>query len=261
MLIAHISDLHISATYDPNGLVRPDAVERARRLVADLAAFRPKIDLVVLTGDNSNDGLAADYDLLKQVLAPLEMPVLPIPGNHDARGPMRSAFPDLPYADETFLHYEWREGPVRIIALDSHVPGEVGGRLCAQRLAWLESRLSLPFEGETLVALHHPPCPTRMGVLDAATLMEGADTLAALMALNDRPVTLLCGHLHRPITCLWKGVNVRAAGSPAFMFDLSVDALNTPDVVDSPYSYAIHFIDGNGGHIIHRHEVDMPVLS
>ncbi|MGG2362249.1 phosphodiesterase, partial [Salmonella enterica] len=92
------------------------------------------------------------------MLARLAAPLLPIPGNHDARGAMRAAFAELSlFRDDRFLHFAVDLGPVRVIGLDSLEPGKVEGRLCPDRLAWLDARLAEAPGRPTLIALHHPP--------------------------------------------------------------------------------------------------------
>lgn len=252
MRIAHLSDLHVLVRPLGTGLVRGDAVARARALVADVAAFSPRIDAVAITGDLTEDGDEADYALVRDLLSALDMPVLVVPGNHDRRAPMRAAFGDLPFEGPHFLHYETRIETTRFLALDSLSSGEIGGRLCAVRLAWIADKLSEPFDGDTVLLIHHPPCRTATGVLDDATLVEGSEALRALLARLHRPAYILCGHLHRPIHCLWDRSLVSVATSTAFQFVLDIDALRMPALSEEPFAYSVHIVDGTGSHIIQR---------
>src|ERR1700688_3322452 len=92
VLIAQISDLHIKP---PGSLAygRVDTASALARCVVALNAFRPKPDLVVISGDLADTPTAEEYDHLKRVLAPLKLPFVGIPGNHDSRQMMRAAFP------------------------------------------------------------------------------------------------------------------------------------------------------------------------
>ncbi|RST83872.1 serine/threonine protein phosphatase [Aquibium carbonis] len=252
MRIAHLSDLHVLVDPTGRGLVRGDAVSRARALVADVAALAPKIDVVAITGDLTDDGEEADYALVRDLLAPLDVPVLAVPGNHDLRVPMRAAFDAAAYEDPFFLHHEAVLGSTRFLALDSLSAGEVGGRLCPARLDWIAGKLSRPFEGDTFLLIHHPPCPTATGVLDDAILIEGNAELRAILAGLERPAHILCGHLHRPIQCLWDRSLVSVATSTAFQFALEIDAERQPPLSDEPFAYRIHIVDGTGTHVIQR---------
>lgn len=100
MLISHLSDIHLFAKESNSQLIRPDIAQALRCIVADIAAFEPAIDAVVLTGDLTESGTPEDYALLRQLLAPLSAKVLAIPGNHDLRSNFRQAFKDiLPFDD------------------------------------------------------------------------------------------------------------------------------------------------------------------
>ena len=94
MLIAHISDFHVFADAPETALVRTDAADAARKVVADIAAHQPVFDAVIFTGDLVDGGSTADYALMKDILAPLHMPIFVVPGNHDKRDSMRAAFQD-----------------------------------------------------------------------------------------------------------------------------------------------------------------------
>src|SRR5204863_3477551 len=91
MLIAHITDTHITA---PGTLLMGivDTASALERAVASLNRLDPSPDITVLTGDLVESGASEEYAHLRALLAPLRMPVFAIPGNHDAREPMREAF-------------------------------------------------------------------------------------------------------------------------------------------------------------------------
>ena len=95
-------------------------------------ALDPRPDVVLATGDLVEGGKPEEYALLRLLLAPLAMPVHLIPGNHDARDALREAFADHAYLPPTgFLHYTIETLPVRLIALDTLVPGKTTRRACA----------------------------------------------------------------------------------------------------------------------------------
>src|SRR5258706_7553098 len=95
--IAQISDLHIRR---PGALAygRVDTAKALERCVAALNEFRPRPDLVVISGDLADTPTAEEYTYLKRLLAPLQLPFIGIPGNHDSRELMRAAFPSACYA-------------------------------------------------------------------------------------------------------------------------------------------------------------------
>src|SRR3979490_1305457 len=160
MLIAQISDMHVKA--DGELLYgRIDTAGFVERAVAHVGALDPRPDVVLATGDLVEGGKPEEYARLRRLLAPLAMPVHLIPGNHDAREALREAFADPAYLPPTgFLHYTIETLPVRLIALDTLVPGKGYGALCRERLDWLEARRIYNDQPTTHI-LAHPPveCP------------------------------------------------------------------------------------------------------
>src|SRR5438105_7129210 len=170
MLIAHITDTHITA---PGTLLMGivDTASALERAVASLNRLDPSPDITVLTGDLVESGASEEYRHLRSLLAPLRMPVFAIPGNHDAREPMREAFAGDAYLPrQGFLNYVIEDYPLRIIALDTLVPGEGGGVMCSERLYWLEDALAEAPDRPTLMLMHHPPFVTGIGRMDQAGL-------------------------------------------------------------------------------------------
>ncbi|HYH17632.1 MAG TPA: phosphodiesterase [Azospirillum sp.] len=219
MLIAQITDLHVTArgtrvfgTVDTNA--------HLTAAVAHLNALDPRPDLVLATGDLVNGPKPGEYEMLMELLAPLEMPLRVIPGNHDDRESLRALFPALPRAGE-FLHHTVEEGAVRVILLDTQVPGAVHGELCAERLDWLAARLAEAPERPTLIAMHHHPFTSGMAGLDRIGC-RGADGLAELLAGHGNVLAVVCGHVHRPITTRWAGTVASSAPSTAHQFALTL---------------------------------------
>ena len=256
MILAHISDLHIAIGTPETSLVRPDANARAVRLF-ELLSCQPRIDLVAISGDLCDTGTPEDYIFLRNLLDALPMPWVIVPGNHDRRGAMRTVFSDLPFADDHSLSYVYCDKDVRIVALDSTVPGAAQGQLRPQDLTWLEACLARPFDGPTFVMLHHPPCLTRMGMADKAILMEGADTLKALLDAQPQPVTILCGHMHRPFETCFGQSRVFGSGSTAFEFQFVPDTIVEPAITREPYGFQLHLLQpaptpAEASHVVHR---------
>lgn len=96
-----------------------------------------------------------------------------------------------------FLHYTIEAGGLRIVVLDTVVPGEGGGELCAARLAWLKEQLA-QHKVPTVIAMHHPPFATGIAHMDAISL-KGADAFEEIVAGHAQVRRIVCGHLHRAI--------------------------------------------------------------
>src|ERR1700730_7841617 len=152
--IAQISDLHIKS---PGVLAygRVDTAQALERCVAALNEFRPRPDLVVISGDLADTPTAEEYEHLKRLLAQLELPFVGIPGNHDSRELMRAAFPDADYAFASgSLNQRGEIGGLDLVLLDSNVAGKPHGELDAATLQWLDATLAALPDRPALQFLH-----------------------------------------------------------------------------------------------------------
>lgn len=253
MFIAHISDFHVFADAPETSLVRPDAEAAARKVVADIVAANPPFDAVCFTGDLVDGGSEADYALLKDILAPIKVPIFLVPGNHDRRDTLRAAFRErLDFAAGSTLHYEAAIGHVRILALDTLVEGQIAGALDAAQLAWLEERLAKVTQGPTLLLMHHPAFPSGIRGLDDMALIEGREALGRLVMAYPGTLRILTGHIHRPFHAIWNGAYCAVGGSPAFQHQLDLDpTAPEPGSVAEPYAYFIHRLDAAGTLTVH----------
>lgn len=238
MLIAQITDLHLGVPgQSAHGKVDPFA--NARAAIATVARMAVRPDILLLTGDLADAGESAAYEWLDRELGRHGIPAYVIPGNHDLRAPMRTAFGRHGYLPEDgFLHYVIEAGPVRIIALDTVIEYEVAGRFCAERLEWLAGRLAENREAPTLVMMHHQPFVTG-GPFDAMGI-DGAEDLEAVIAGAPNIVRVICGHMHRGVTVGWAGTTVSVCPATAFQFDLDQADPSTFRVRAEPPGYQLH---------------------
>ena len=252
MIIAQISDLHISG---PEG--RPDldyaVADHLVRCVAHLNALDPRPDLVMASGDLVDRGTAEEYQRLAAILGELQPPWRLLPGNHDAPEELRRTFSDHDYlpAAGPFLHYAIDDGPLRIIALDTHMPGQVGGGLCDDRLDWLAARLAEAPERPTLIFMHHPPFESGIELMDRNGYLTDRDKLGAIIASHANIVRIACGHLHRPVTVAWQGTVVTVAPGPAHQLGLDLRPDGDVTVVLEPPALNLHVWKPGVGLITH----------
>jgi 3',5'-cyclic AMP phosphodiesterase CpdA len=251
MLFCQISDLHITAGGGlASGIVDTAAMFRA--CVAHVLAQPRRPDAVLLTGDLVDLGAADEYRLLRDMLAPLPMPVHLIPGNHDDRETLRTVFADHDYLPRAgpFLQYTLEDYPLRIVALDTVIPGEGGGRLCAARLEWLEHALSAAPSRPTLVMMHHPPFRSFIGHMDAVGL-EDPRAFRDVIARHPQVERVLCGHLHRPIQARVAHALASTCPSPAHQIALDVRSGAPEGFVMEPPGYQLHLWTPDSGVVSH----------
>jgi len=253
-LLLQLSDTHIR---EPGRLAygRIDTAPYLAEAVASIARLPQTPDAVVITGDLTDFGRAAEYDHLRALLAPLSMPVYLLPGNHDSREQMRASFPDHPYLDnggnEDFIQYSVPVGGLQLIALDTVVPGASEGCLCQKRLDWLEAELNRHTTCPVVIALHHPPFRTLIGHMDDIGLREGAEALEAIVARHPNVERVICGHLHRAIQVRFGGTIAATVPSPAHQvrLDLAPDAASAWML--EPPGFALHALPAGGRLVSH----------
>ncbi len=183
MRLIQITDCHLHA--DPEARSRIGVPHRQlARVVAAAASLRP--DLVLLTGDVSEDRTAGSYAQAERLLAPLDCPWVWLPGNHDEPGLM---------ADRRPFHEAVDLGERRLLLLDTQRLGQEAGELGEARLAAFASRLAED-ERPTLVAMHHPPVAVGSAWMDALGLTD-AEAFWDTLAVHPNVEAVLCGHIHQ----------------------------------------------------------------
>jgi 3',5'-cyclic AMP phosphodiesterase CpdA len=228
-----------------------DTASALERAVSALNRLDPSPDVVVLTGDLVESGEPEEYAHLRSLLAPLRIPIFAIPGNHDAREPMREAFIEDGYLPrQGFLNYVIDDHRLRIMALDTLVPGEAGGLLCSDRLLWIEDVLAGVPDRPTLVLMHHPPFLTGIARMDRAGL-SGSAALAEIVRTHPKIERILCGHLHRAIENRFAGTIAGTAPSTAHQIALDLRPEARLGFTLEPPGYQLHYWREGAGLVTH----------
>ncbi|WP_421907341.1 phosphodiesterase [Mameliella sp.] len=197
--ILQITDPHVLAAGSlAYGVV--DTGVALERTVAGIRSALPRIgpiDLVVVTGDLVDHGTAEEYARFIEIMAPLSLPLCAVPGNHDAREPMREAFAGTGWMPRTGA-IRWRQDldGTCVIGLDTLVPGATHGALGPETLDWLADELAQTGPVPLIVAMHHPPIPTGIVQMDRQGL-EAPEALQAILERHPGPVRIIAGHVHR----------------------------------------------------------------
>src|SRR5918998_863289 len=233
--LVQLTDLHIVADGEepPGGVDTAAVLADALRAVED-ASIRPAA--LVLTGDLTEHGRPAQYRRLRSIVEPvaarLGAPLVYAAGNHDDRAALRAHLLDVPPSDEP-LDHTVRVGDLRIVVLDSTIPGHGHGELRPEQLDRLRAALSEPAPAGTVLALHHPPLPSAAPLAASIPLLR-RDDLAAVIAGTDVRL-VLAGHTHVVSAGTLGGVPVWTGGPLATVLDpfapgAALRGLATPSV-------------------------------
>lgn len=261
LLIAQITDLHIDDGSPGVNPLKGDTRQRLVRTVSYLNGLAPRPDLALITGDLTDFGTSAEYGAARTILDRLEMSSFVIPGNHDRRDEFRRAFADHRYLPrDGFLHYVVDDYPLRLIGLDTVVPGQEHGALCDARLGWLADRLSEDTAKPTLIFMHHPPFETGMPQLDEVNC-GGGDRMAEIVARHHNVEGIVCGHLHRATNVRFGGTVAVSVPAVAPELALILSSPARPDYIPSPPQLGLHLL-GAAGMVTHIVAVpDNPKIS
>lgn len=213
--IGHVSDSHFTASGTMHGVLRPAATYSAA--LAALEGSGIPLDALVHTGDVADQGDEVSYVAARAVTAETTdrtgWPVAWVPGNHDVRGPMRQHLLGEAPADAPMDRVTDVRG-LRIVVLDTSVPGRVEGAVDAEQLDRLHSVLDEHAEHGTVLALHHPPVPVEVTGLQRLHLTGQEALERALVGTDVRAV--LAGHLHYATTSTFAGVPVHVAAATSY---------------------------------------------
>lgn len=222
--IVHISDTHLIAGAGAlyGGV---DAVARLRQILTELTGSGVQIDALVFTGDLADKGDPRAYETLRDMVTPvadhLGAQLVWAMGNHDDRANFRVGLLDQEPGAAPVDRVHDIDG-LRIVTLDSTVPGLHHGELSGDQLDWLTGVLATPARFGTILAMHHPPVPC---VLDLAVLVElrDQDRLADVLRGSDIRA-IIAGHLHYSTTATFAGIPVSVAAATCYNQDLNVPA-------------------------------------
>jgi 3',5'-cyclic AMP phosphodiesterase CpdA len=201
--ILHLSDSHLFG----DGTLHYDQVDTLAALqrVLDRAGVLERADVVVLSGDLSNDGSAESYRRLREQVEPWASArggvVVYAMGNHD----LRAGFEEVLGARVGVTTVRG----FRIVCLDSSVPGAGFGELQPAQLDWVREVLRKPAPGGTVLVVHHPPVPAATALLAALELKNPEQLLEVCRDTDVR--LILCGHYHHPMSTEFGGIPVVVA--------------------------------------------------
>ena len=248
--LLHLSDTHLLAQNVPlAGRFDTERNLEATLRAAEATGIRP--DAIVFTGDLTDLGESDAYRSLRAAVEPfaerLGAPVVWVAGNHDERPALRRELLGRPESEDPITGV-WDLGGLRLIALDTSVPGWHHGEIDAAQLDWLRGVLATPAPLGTILALHHPTLPSHVplfGILELreqhmlAEVIEGRDVRA-----------ILAGHLHYSTSGTFAGIPVSVASATCYTMNLARPATEVNGMDAGQSFHLVHVYESTITHAV-----------
>ena len=212
LVIAQLTDLHLFASASKELLGLPTA-KSFDAVLEQLQKLVPQPDLLLLTGDLSQDGKPESYQYLQESLKLLGIPTYWLPGNHDEPTVMEQVLNQTPISPEK----SFQAGDWQFLLLNSAVSGCVYGQLSPESLDWLDWQLKRTSTRPTLISLHHPPFLVNSDWLDGSTL-KNREELFAVIDRHPQVRLVVFGHIHQEFDRSRHGVHYLGCPSTCIQF-------------------------------------------
>ncbi|SDI02178.1 3',5'-cyclic-AMP phosphodiesterase [Pseudomonas panipatensis] len=211
VLLVQLSDSHLFAEADGRllGMDTADSLRQVVRLVLD---EQPGVDLLLATGDLSQDGSAESYQRFREITSAVPAPARWFPGNHDELQPMREVCVGTDLLDPVIDIGAWR-----IILLDSTIPGAVPGQMPPEQLDFLEQALRSAADKHLLISFHHHPVAIGSQWMDRLGIRNPQD-LFAVLERYPQVRCLLWGHVHQEFDRMHGDIRLLASPSTCVQF-------------------------------------------
>jgi Icc protein len=235
-LLAQLSDPHVGAEW-----AEPDPVAGLAAAVDAVRSLPQQPDAVLVSGDLADHATDAEYEQVRELLAPLAAPLYVLPGNHDDRPTLHRHF-GVPGGGGEPVQYSVDLGPLRLVVLDTTRPGEDPGALDAERLRWLDAELATAPELPTLIAMHHPPLATGSRAWDDLGLpADDRLALGEVVSRHRQVRRLVAGHVHHTMAGELAGRAVLTVPSTYVQARLNF-AAEKLELAAEPAGFALHAV-------------------
>jgi 3',5'-cyclic-AMP phosphodiesterase len=238
-MLVQLSDPHIGASW-----AEGDPAARFAAAIDGVLALEQRPDAVLVTGDLADHAADHEYEQVHALLERIDAPSYVLPGNHDDRDALHRHF-GVPGAGGRPVQYAADLGPLRLVVLDTTLPGEDRGELDQDRLGWLDGALAEAPGMPTIVAMHHPPFAVGIPAWDAIGLSLAArEALGEVLGGHPQVQRVVAGHVHRAITAELRGRPALSAPSTYVQGLLDFGATGF-ELSDDPPGFAVHvLVDG-----------------
>lgn len=248
--LVHISDTHLLAQGQPLA-GRYDAAVGLTRTLAEVERLGIQPAAIVFTGDLTDLGEPEAYQNLRAAVGPvaerLDAPVVWVAGNHDERPALHQELFDRD-GGQAPVTGVWDLAGLRLIVVDTSVPGWHHGEVDQGQLDWLAAELSTPAPLGSVIAMHHPPLPSHIPFFEILELRD-QNTLAAVLAGSDVRA-ILAGHLHYSTFGMFAGIPVSVSSATCYSMNLARPASEVNGMDAAQAFSLVHVYDDTITHAV-----------
>jgi len=170
-------------------------------------------DLVLVTGDLTQDPCLSSYQRILKALTARNIPAICLPGNHDDLTLMQSTFnTELVSCKKQVTFDSWQ-----LICLNSQIINSPNGNLAAQELEMLESYLMKYPDLNAIIAVHHHCVKTESVWLDTM-MIKNSDTFLSLVTRFPQVKVIINGHVHQEQDNNFSNIRILSTPSTCFQF-------------------------------------------
>ncbi len=176
-------------------------------------------DLLLLTGDISEDGSMGSYQRVKTYLEATRVPYAVLPGNHDNVALLKEVFKENCFLDQVYTIQGWD-----LFLLNSVVPNKIHGYFSFESFVKLQEVLT---KGTAPIAvfLHHHPVYLDSPVMDQCALSNPSEFWQLLLPYKQKVKFVCCGHVHQEHASLMEGINFFTTPSTSMQFKPKMEKL------------------------------------
>jgi len=213
MKIIHLTDTHLLGA-DRANLYGINPAYRLKKALKSIQQSHGDAKFIVITGDLVDEATPNAYKVLKEIIQKSEIPVFLMLGNHDKRSYFSEVFPQ--FIEEKFCQYVHKAGKRVFIFLDTLIEDKRYGKLCEERMVWLEEKLEKYKNIPVYLFMHHHPVPSKLYEMDHLADFRTRKSFWKLIDRYENIKHIAFGHLHRILHASNGSVTLHVTRSTTF---------------------------------------------
>lgn len=210
--IVQVSDIHLLEDCEGEllGVPTQKSFDAVLQLIRD---NKENMDLILLTGDLSQDETESSYKRIAQKLKEFNVPIYWVPGNHDNYNILSKVFPNENITSQRHIVLkEWQ-----IILLNSQIPEQVPGRLDESQLNFLKECLLTYPQHDAIIVFHHHPIKVGSKWIDEIGV-QNAEEFWKILSQFHNVNSIVFGHVHQEKDCMHERVRCLSVPSTCIQF-------------------------------------------